>query len=145
MEWVATAPSTWSAIHCCEGFKKELGPGLLADMCKQLGIEKEDLHYRRVYATNEVCTEADLSDLESIRVELGPLLAAEAPAGKSWYKTGKADIPVFSETRDKTVAPLSHYSSVIANIKSNNQVLLYVKPDDVTHAKKLIGKVLGKE
>ncbi len=102
-------------------------------------------HYRRVYATNEVCTEADLSDLESIRVELGPLLAAEAPAGKSWYKTGKADIPVFSETRDKTVAPLSHYSSVIANIKSNNQVLLYVKPDDVTHAKKLIGKVLGKE
>ncbi len=23
--------------------KKELGPGLLADMCKQLGIKKEDL------------------------------------------------------------------------------------------------------
>ena len=23
--------------------KKELGPGLLSDMCKQLGIEKEDL------------------------------------------------------------------------------------------------------
>lgn len=23
--------------------KKELGPGLLADMCKQLGISKEDL------------------------------------------------------------------------------------------------------
>jgi mRNA interferase HicA len=23
--------------------KKELGPGLLADMCKQLGIQKEDL------------------------------------------------------------------------------------------------------
>jgi len=23
--------------------KKELGPGLLADMCKQLGIRKEDL------------------------------------------------------------------------------------------------------
>lgn len=100
-------------------------------------------HYRRVYATNEVCTEADLSDLESIRAELGPLLAAEAPAGKSWYKTGRADIPVFSETRDKAVAPLSHYSSVIANIKSNNQVLLYVKPEDVTQAKKLIGKVLG--
>jgi hypothetical protein len=90
-----------------------------------------------------VCTEADLSDLESIRAELGPLLAAEAPAGKSWYKTGRADIPVFSETRDKAVAPLSHYSSVIANIKSNNQVLLYVKPEDVTQAKKLIGKVLG--
>jgi mRNA interferase HicA len=26
-----------------KGLKKEIGPGLLADMCKQLGIRKEDL------------------------------------------------------------------------------------------------------
>jgi len=30
-------------ITIVKDLKKELGPGLLADMCRQLGIQKEDL------------------------------------------------------------------------------------------------------
>jgi hypothetical protein len=73
------------------------------------------------------------------------MLVAEESASKSWYKTGKADIAVFSETRDKPVAPLSRYSSVIANMKSNNQILLYVKPEEVTPAREAVRKALGKQ
>jgi mRNA interferase HicA len=32
-----------SRFTVVKDLKKELGPGLLADMCKQLGIRKEDL------------------------------------------------------------------------------------------------------
>ena len=102
-------------------------------------------HYRRIYATNEVCTGEDLVTLGQIRAALGAMLAAEEPANKNWYKTDKTDIPVFNETGDKTVAPLSYYSSVVANMKANNQVLLYVKPEDRTAATEAVGKVLGKE
>jgi hypothetical protein len=73
------------------------------------------------------------------------MLVAEESAGKSWYKTGKTDIAIFSDTRDKAVAPLSRYSSVIANMKSNNQILLYARPEDVVAAKEAVGKALGKE
>ena len=31
------------AFTIVKDLKKELGPGLLADMCRQLGIKKEDL------------------------------------------------------------------------------------------------------
>jgi hypothetical protein len=40
----ATARSTWTVeLTVVKDLKKELGPGLLSDMCKQLGIRKEDL------------------------------------------------------------------------------------------------------
>jgi HD superfamily phosphohydrolase len=102
-------------------------------------------HYRRIHATNEVSTEDDLFKLERVRAELGPMLVAEAAAGKSWYKTGKTDIPVYSDIRAMRVAPLSDYSSFIANMRSNNQILFYVKPEEVTAAKAAIRKALGKE
>jgi len=102
-------------------------------------------HFRLVHATNEVCTEEELTDLGRIRTELGSMIVAEESASKNWYKTGKTDIPVFSDSRDRPVAPLSHYSSVIASMKSNNQVLLYAKPENVTAAKEAVGKVLGKQ
>lgn len=66
------------------------------------------------------------------------LLAAEEHAGKSWYKTGKTDIPVVSDARERMVSPLSNYSSVIAAIKSNNQVLLYSKPEDLSAAREAV-------
>jgi uncharacterized protein len=92
-------------------------------------------HFRRVYATPEVCSEEEMEKLKRVKDNLGNLLAAEEPASKSWYKTGKTDIPVVSDARERTVSPLSSYSSVIASIKSNNQVLLYAKPEDVPKAK----------
>jgi hypothetical protein len=95
-------------------------------------------HFRRVYATPEVCSDEETEKLNRVKEKLGVLLAAEEPAGKSWYKTGKTDIPVVSDARERTVSPLSNYSSVIASIKSNNQVLLYSKPEDVSAARKAV-------
>ncbi len=95
-------------------------------------------HYRRVYETPEVCSGDDLERLEQAKHCMGTMLVAEEHAGKSWYKTGVTDIPVLSDTRDRKVQPLSKYSSVIASIKSNNQVLLYAKPEDAEAAKAAI-------
>jgi HD superfamily phosphohydrolase len=100
-------------------------------------------HYRKIYATNEVCTDEELVELAKVRSKLGTMLASEESANKSWYKTGKTDIAVISDTRAKKVAPLSQYSSVIANIKSNNQTLLYVKREDLSNAKQAIENIVG--
>jgi HD superfamily phosphohydrolase len=100
-------------------------------------------HFRMVYATNEVCTEDELGELDKVRSALGSMLASEESANKSWYKTGKTDIAVISDTGAKKVAPLSQRSSVIANMKSNNQTLLYVKPEDVLAAKQAIQEIVG--
>ena len=99
-------------------------------------------HYRRVYETPEVCTDEETKKLNRVKENMSSLLAAEEHAGKSWYKTGKTDIPVVSDTRERTVSPLSSYSSVIASIKSNNQVLLYAKPEDVPAARTAVERAL---
>lgn len=46
-------------------------------------------------------------------VGIRELTVAEAPAEKPWYKAGKSDIPVVSETRANAVRPLSEYTSVV--------------------------------
>ena len=83
-------------------------------------------HYRKIYHTPEVCTHNDMLELRKVKARLGRLLAAEETANKSWYKTGNTDIRVFSRVRKPQVQPLSGYSKVIAGMKENNQVLLYV-------------------
>lgn len=99
-------------------------------------------HFRLVYATPEICSDEDIEKLNRVKSNLGSLLAAEEYAGKSWYKTGKTDIPVVSDARERKVSPLSRYSSVIASIKSNNQIFLYSKPEDVSAARMAVGRVL---
>lgn len=100
-------------------------------------------HYRRIYATNEVCTDEEMTELEKVKSALGPMLACEESANKSWYKTGTTDIAVISDTRAKKVAPLSQYSSVIASMKSNNQTLLYVKPEIADKARAVVEAAVG--
>jgi len=99
-------------------------------------------HFRRVYQTPEVCTEKDLDELQKVKEALGDLVVAEEPATKSWYKTGRPDIPVISDSKDRGVAPLSNYSSVIGSLKSNSQVLLYVKPERIRTAKEIVERAL---
>lgn len=101
-------------------------------------------HYRQVFHTPEVPSAEDLEKLEKIKHELGALVVAEEPAGKSWYKTGPLDIPVLGDIGNNVVTPLSRHSSVVANMKPNNQVFLYVKPDDVDKAKQIVDEVLKK-
>jgi uncharacterized protein len=101
-------------------------------------------HYRQAFHTPEVPTSEDLEQLQKVKTRLGAMLVAEEPAGKSWYKTGPLDIPVLSEIGKSIVTPLSQHSSVVANMKANNQVYLYVKPEDVDKAQQIVDWVLKK-
>jgi HD superfamily phosphohydrolase len=99
-------------------------------------------HFRMVYGTPEVCSDEEMERLNRVKASLGPLLVSEEPAGKSWYKTGKTDIPVVREGKEHTVIPLSQFSSVIASIKSNNQVLLYAKSEEASAARAAVNEAL---
>jgi HD superfamily phosphohydrolase len=97
-------------------------------------------HYREIFHTPEVCTNRDRRELENVKAKLGKLLVAVETANKSWYKTGNTDIPVFSNTRNPHVLPLSEYSKPIKGMQENNQVLLYVDGASREEAEKLIRK-----
>ncbi|HXL09013.1 MAG TPA: HD domain-containing protein [Candidatus Bathyarchaeia archaeon] len=99
-------------------------------------------HYRLIYRTPEVSVEADLELVETVKVKLGGLVAAEGLASKSWYKTGRPDIPVVDAIVPKTVKPLSKYSNVVANLRANNQVFLYARPENVSKANEIVGGVM---
>jgi HD superfamily phosphohydrolase len=99
-------------------------------------------HFRKVYHTPEVTKKADLNKLERVKKAIGPLLAAEESAAKSWYKTDKADIPVLGQA--EKLAPLSTYSSVLANLKKSNQILVYAKSEDAEAARQKVNEVLRK-
>jgi hypothetical protein len=71
------------------------------------------------------------------------LIKAEEPAGKSWYKVGTADIPVASELAGRKGQPLSAYSSVVANLKPIDQVLLYARREDADVAGDKIRQLAG--
>jgi len=100
-------------------------------------------HFRNIYSTPEVSKLSDMDELKLVKEKLGTLVAAEEPASKSWYKTGTPDIRVVSET--KGPRPLSSYSTVLANLKANNQVLLYVRPEHADDARKKLNEVLKKD
>ncbi len=70
-------------------------------------------HYRRIFYTSEVSTQEELKLVVKVKRRLGNLLAAEEPASKSWYKTGRPDIPVVDTTDPRSVQPLSHHSTVV--------------------------------
>jgi uncharacterized protein len=102
-------------------------------------------HYRLAYGSPEISTEADLCLVEGIKNELGELIVAEEDSPKSWYKTGKPDIPVVSNVDPGTVLPLSKYSPVVLNMKPINQVLLYVRPELAEKANEIVRGVLENE
>jgi HD superfamily phosphohydrolase len=102
-------------------------------------------HYRLAYGSPEISTEAELCIVESIKKELGELIVAEEESSKSWYKTGKPDIPVVSNVDPGTVLPLSKYSPVVLNMKPINQVLLYVRPELAEKANEIVRGVLEHE
>jgi HD superfamily phosphohydrolase len=102
-------------------------------------------HYRLAYISPEISSEADLSLVELMKEKLGALVVAVEESRKSWYATGRTDIPVVSDIDPGTVLPLSKYSNVVLNMKPNNQVLLYVKPEDATKAKAIVREVLEYE
>lgn len=99
-------------------------------------------HFRRVYHTPEIPSDPETAELKAVRESLGDLVAAEVPAEKNWYKLGAMDIPILGSNGRQQ--PLSVYSRVVANLKSNRQTFIYVKSEDVAPAKKIIGRVTGR-
>lgn len=137
--------------------KAELGDFLAWDDWRVLGLLsagkggehgsrlKSRNHYRLAYGSPEISSEADMSICEKIKMQLGMLIVGEEEAGKSWYKTGRPDIPVVSSVDPNTVQPLSKLSNVVMNMRANNQVLLYVKPEEAEKANHIVKEVLEHE
>ena len=98
-------------------------------------------HYRRVYDTPEVSTKKDFEVLQKVKKRLGRLVAAEESAAKSWYKTGPPDIPVVDDHNPEDVRPLSKHSSVVRGLKANNQVFLYVEPENFDSAESKVREI----
>jgi hypothetical protein len=86
-------------------------------------------HFREVTHTSETPSPDDLAHLGEWRRALGDLLAAEIPAEKSWYKTGRADVQILAETPSSEVKSLSTYSSIVRSIEPIRQVRLYARPE----------------
>jgi uncharacterized protein len=101
-------------------------------------------HFRQVFHTPEAPSADDVEQLHKVKSKLGVLVVAEEHAEKSWYKTGPLDVPVLSDIGSNRVSPLSQHSSVVASMKPNNQVFLYVKPEDVPKTKQIVDEVLKK-
>jgi HD superfamily phosphohydrolase len=99
-------------------------------------------HYREVYRTPESPTPKDLKTLDKVRTKLGPLLAAEDSAEKSWYKVDKTDIPVASDTAGRPVRPLSAFSAVIRSLKPIRRVILFSRPESKEEARELVRRTL---
>jgi len=97
-------------------------------------------HFREIHHTPETTSLSDMETLERVRKSLGGLRAAEGSAEKSWYKTGDPDIPVISD--NGKIKPLSAYSSMLANMKANNQIRVYAKPEDAEQARTKVNEVL---
>jgi HD superfamily phosphohydrolase len=105
-------------------------------------LSKRD-HYRLVFQTNEVQTEADRKRLARVRESLGELLAVEMPASKSWYKLDDSDIAVYSsQDGQNKVAPLSEYSNVARHLGKNDQILVYCRPEHKQEAARKIEKAI---
>lgn len=99
-------------------------------------------HYRSVFHTPEISKKSDIKQLETVKKKLGRLVAGEEAASKSWYRTGVLDIPVVDDIDSKRVRPLSKRSKVVAYLRPNSQVFIYVKPEDVPKSKKIVVEVM---
>lgn len=100
-------------------------------------------HFREIYHTPEAPTRDDMLQLNEVKNALGALIVAEVSAEKSWYKAGPSDILVMREAENNGVTLLSLYSPIIGSLKSNAQVLLYVKPEDASVAREKVAALLA--
>lgn len=102
-------------------------------------------HYRLAYCSPERSNAHDMQYVEKLEQKLGGLVVGKEEASKSWYKTGRPDIPIVSDIDPKDVKPLSVYSNVVGNIGASNQVLLYVKPENANKSEIIVRKVAEDE
>ncbi len=102
---------------------------------------RERNHYREIRHTPETPVQHDLEILEKWRDALGKLLMAEELASKSWYKLKEEDIPIITETKVRSVIPLSNLSTIVSKISATKKVSLYVKKEDVDEAENKLQRI----
>lgn len=95
-------------------------------------------HFRLAYNSPEIAGTEDLAFLDLIKEKLKDLIVSVEEASKNWYKTGVTDIPIVSDLDPTLVQPLSQFSNVVRSMKSNNQVLLYVRREDSEQANRIV-------
>jgi len=99
-------------------------------------------HYRSVFHTPEISKKNDVKQLETVKKKLGKLVAGEEAASKNWYRTGVLDIPVVDDLDSKKVRPLSKRSKVVAYLRPNSQVFIFVRPEDRPRGNKIVAEVM---
>lgn len=102
-------------------------------------------HFRLAFSSPEVAGTDDLAFLELMKDRLKDLVVATEEASKNWYKTGATDIPIVSDMDPTLVQPLSRFSNVVRNMKANNQVLVYVRPEHSEQANEIVRKEVENE
>jgi len=103
-------------------------------------------HFRRVYQSRENPKDVDdlvkgEAELRAVKTALGSLIAANRVYPNTWYKADSGDIPVQNDRDPADVRPLSDYSSLLRKFTANEQELLYVKPEDVSEAKRIVKEI----
>lgn len=111
-------------------------------------------HYRMVYSSQDRLIKpkekqagqqkvrTELKKLEAVKAALGDLLAKEKRSSNSWYKAkGNSDILVVEDHDRSQVKPLSFYSAM-PELNAEDQVFLYVAPENVPEAKQRITAAL---
>ena len=120
----------------------ELAAGKGGEHGKRL-VERN--HYRLAFSSPEISSADDVLFFELIKEKLGNLVASVEEASKSWYKTGLPDIPVVSDVDPTLVQPLSKFSNVVRSMKANNQISLYVRPEDAGRANAIVRQEVENE
>ena len=92
--------------------------------------------FKPVWETPEVPTANDDQELDEIKDLLGDLLAAEIPAGKSWYKLHDADLLISMSNPQSGSKPLSSCSTIVGNMKPSRCTRLYVRSEGRDEARR---------
>ena len=96
--------------------------------------------YRMVRATAEFPDPAEPSPLENWKERLGGLLAKEMgpPSSKPWYKGGADDLLIALAGKPSKTKPLSLCSTIVENMQPSRQIKLYVAPENLDAARRVL-------
>jgi HD superfamily phosphohydrolase len=104
-------------------------------------ILAERTHYIRIYFTPEVPTKKDIGRFDRIRNKLGERVQFIDNSTSSWYKLSDKDIRIKRRDEDASDA-LSTLSEVVKNMKSINQLRIYVDRSSKKDAKEIVNKIV---
>lgn len=103
-------------------------------------------HYREIHHTSESPELDELANLKALKAKLGDLVVDEESADdRTWYKLGRPDIPVLSDSPEGAVKPLSSHSVVIERLQKapHRQVRLFALPEKVDEARRITTNFFG--